>query len=141
MKLSLTIVNNQLLTMAKVSSILDFAGVQICFCLLFQFIRNTNYLWADKFQRLMIVLVNALILLSSDLRKWNWFTWNHTRTLARVFWRINKMFVKDEDCTSHTLEIIDQDSRYNGQPLFQVRKRDFFGAVEDAWNYSTSIKV
>ena len=31
------------------------------------------------------------------------------------------MFVKDQDRVSHTLEIIDKDSRYNGQPLFQVR--------------------
>ena len=52
-----------------------------------------------------------------------------------------KMFVKDQDCLSHTLEIIDKDSRCNGQPLFQVRNRDIFGAVEDAWNYSTLIKV
>ena len=51
------------------------------------------------------------------------------------------MFVKDQDCISHTLEIIDKDLQFNGQPLFQVRNREFFGAVEDAWNYSTSIKV
>ena len=33
--------------------------------------------------------------------------------------------MKDQDCVSHTLEIIDKDSRYKGQPLFQVRNRDF----------------
>ena len=54
---------------------------------------------------------------------------------------MDKMFVKDQDCISHTLEIIDKDSRYNAQPLFQVRNRELFGAVEDPWNYSTSIKV
>ena len=54
---------------------------------------------------------------------------------------MDKMFVKDQDYVSHTLEIIDKDSRYNGQPLFQVRNREFFRVVEDAWNYSTSKKV
>ena len=54
---------------------------------------------------------------------------------------MDKIFVKDQDCVSHTLEIIDKDSRQNGQPLFQVRNREVFGEVEDAWNYNTSIKV
>ena len=51
------------------------------------------------------------------------------------------MFVKYQDCVSHTLEIIDKDSQFNGKPLFQVRNGEFFGAVEDAWNYSTLVKV
>ena len=54
---------------------------------------------------------------------------------------MNKVFVKDQDQDSHTLEIIDKYSRYNGQPLFQVHNQEFFGAVEDAWNSSTSIKA
>ena len=54
---------------------------------------------------------------------------------------MDKIFVKDQDCVSHTLEIIDKNLRYYGQPLFQVRNWEFFRAVEDAWNYSTSIKV
>ena len=118
------------------SSILDVAGVQIYFYLLSQFIKNTDYLWADKFQRLIIILVSALTLLLSDLGKWNWFIWNHTRTLAIFFWRMDKMFVKGQDCVSHTLEIIDKNPWYNGQSLFQGRNREFF----DALNYSTSIK-
>ena len=127
--------------MAKVSSILDDAGVQMCIWLLFQLIRNIDYLWADKFQRLMIVSVNVLTLLLSNLRKWNWFIWNHIRALSIVFWRVYKMFVKDQDCVSHTLEVTDKVLWYNGQPLFQVCNREFFRAVEDAWNYRTSIKV
>ena len=79
----------------------------------------------------MIVLVNTLTLLSSD----------HTRTLVIVFWRTDKMFVKGQDCVSHTLEIIDKNSRYNGQLLFQVRNRECFGTVENSWDYSNSIKV
>ena len=51
------------------------------------------------------------------------------------------MFVKDQDFFFHTIKIIDKNLQYNGQPLFQVRNRDFFGAIEDAWNYSTSTKV
>ena len=130
-----------MLTRAKISSILEVAGVQICSCLFFQFIKNTDYLWAGKFQRLMIALVSALTLLSNDLGKWNWFIWNYTRTLVIVFWPIDKTFVKDQDGVFHTLEIIDRNSQYNGQPLFQVLNREFFGAVEDAWNDSSSIKV
>ena len=53
---------------------------------------------------------------------------------------MDKMFVKDQDCVSHTLEIIDKNPRYNGQSLFQGRNREFFGTAEDAANYSTSIK-
>ena len=51
------------------------------------------------------------------------------------------MFVKDQLCFSHTREIIDKYLRYNGQSLFQVRNWKFSGAAEDAWNYSSSIKV
>ena len=54
---------------------------------------------------------------------------------------MDKMFVKDQDCVSLTPEIIDKDLRYNSQSSFQVRNREFFGAGDDAWNYSTSIKV
>ena len=53
---------------------------------------------------------------------------------------MDKTFVKDQDCVSHTLEIIDKNPRYNGQSLFQVRNREFFGTAEAAVNYSTSIK-
>ena len=42
------------------------------------------------------------------------------------------MFVKDQNRVSHTLEIIDKDSRYNRQSLFQMHNREFFGALEDA---------
>ena len=49
---------------------------------------------------------------------------------------MDKMFVKDQDCVSHTLEIIDKNPWYNGQSLFQGHNREFF----DALNYSTSIK-
>ena len=49
---------------------------------------------------------------------------------------MDKMFVKDQDCVSHTLEIIDKNPWYNGQSLFQGHNREFFGAL----NYSTSIK-
>ena len=53
---------------------------------------------------------------------------------------MDKMFVKDQDCASHTLETIDKNPRYNGQSLFQVCNREFLGTAEDPVNYSTSIK-
>ena len=49
---------------------------------------------------------------------------------------MDKMFVKDQDCVSHTLEFFDKNPWYNGQSLFQGHNREFF----DALNYSTSIK-
>ena len=48
-----------------------------------------------------------------------------------------EMFPKDQDCVSHTVRIIDKDSRYTGRPLFHVCNHKFYRVVEVVWNKVT----
>ena len=127
MKPSLTIVNNQLLTRAKISSILEVAGVQICSCLFFQFIKNTDRLN----QRFDIVIERSwkveLVYLKLQKDIGDSFLTNGQNVCEGSRWRFSipqKLLIKIRSTTVNLY------FKYTIQY-----------AVEDAWNDSNSIKV